>query len=444
MLRLLALSLTLTATVCLAADKKHSYVPNDESSGKNDSQLSLVMKELPEQLPPLLVSEGWREDKAKAFALGLALGKQCKKEECSLLTYVEFNGFGLCMSVVMKNLRSAISANLEWKEGNQTYNPFAELFDLKEIQNSKYYNDDEATYLQVRSLFAMHAKNATAMVVIDVALLKGLVHAIGTKPEDILSFMIEEDIIMSVCALSMIPLIGEHCKDDILTVLDTVKMYTVVARHFSVPFTENYISSLVTLFKLLEDGPIRNLVENIAINSRPESVWDILNTRMLLGPDHRFVKKFETFFSEDDEGSSLKASLQHQQDSYHCQVYSIGYSCIHTFSDSISHSFMNIFNSTLMKGSINRQANSLKWDHTMPISRKQIRISNKKTYNDSFNYLFVISVLPAPYPFWRAIASCASMSEFNGLIREPSVRQVIITYGITILESRTSYRVTLN
>ena len=297
MLRLFALSLILTATVCLAADKNHPYVPNDDSSSEDDSQLSLAMKKHPEQLPSLLVLKGWEVDEAKAFALGLAMGDHCEKQECNVLKYVNVDGYGDDMLVVMKNFRSAIFANLEWKDGEVKYNPFVEFFNLKEIQNSKDYNGDEAGYPTVRSLFARHAKSATAMVVIDVAFLKWVVHAIKTKPELVQFLTIETDMILFICALSINPLMQQYCIDDILTVLHNVQLYTIEHWQISVYTEEEYISSLVTLFKLLDDGPIRDEVERIISLLRPNTAWDFINARMLLGADHPLIETFEKYFA---------------------------------------------------------------------------------------------------------------------------------------------------
>ena len=240
---LFALSLTLIATVCLAADKNHPYVPNDESSGDDNGQLSLVMKEHPEQLPPLLVSrKGWSKEEAMAFALGLALGKHCSNQkcthtcrgdgvvmvekECDMLKCHRYDNRGNLI-VDMKILQSAISSNLEWIDGSTSYNPFSELFDVQELQNPENYaNESVLCPGEVRRLFARYAKSATAMIAIDVAILRWFVHVIESKPGECRMIKVKSLILTPLCALSMSTHIRDYCTDDMLTVLTKVQSHT--------------------------------------------------------------------------------------------------------------------------------------------------------------------------------------------------------------------------
>ena len=82
---------TLIASFCLAAD--HTSVPHwDVLNNELDSLQNIIIKRHPELLPPFLVSiKGWDRNEANAFAIGLALGKQCDKQES---IHIKYNSIG--------------------------------------------------------------------------------------------------------------------------------------------------------------------------------------------------------------------------------------------------------------------------------------------------------------------------------------------------------------
>ena len=98
--------------------------------------------------------EGWDREVGRAFALGQVLGNVCdeqknvnnssisnsleKTKNCVMLKFELYEVLEKLadIKVDIKSLQSAISANLEWKDlDRQTFSPFEELYDLKEIQN---------------------------------------------------------------------------------------------------------------------------------------------------------------------------------------------------------------------------------------------------------------------------------------------------------------------
>ena len=441
---MLILVFSLIATVCLAAEKSNPYITDcNVSSSEVDGLRTMLMNNHPELLTPFLVScNGWNRDLAIAFSLGLALGKKCDRtkytnsiadadtmeEAYEMIDWNYIQPGGKRAKVVIKNVERALSVNWKWKDGNQTYNPFSELFDIKEIQNPENFkNVDKPDRL--RRLFAKFAKNAIAMIAIDVAILKWMVYAIRIKSDECHMIEIGESTFMPLCALSMIPNVGDHCTEDILIVLSEVQLYTdpVHPSRFDV---EYLTPSILTLFKLLEDGPIRAKVMEILTLMLPLGREPFLPTRMLLGDDHPFLR--ETF---SDEDCSSKQSDLKLQDECQRKVYSIGNTCINSYSNS---AFIKIYTHTNLSALV-EQNNTLKWEGTNPRLGDDIRFSNQPTPPPRQVRLFIISQLPIPDIFWKAITNCTSMQLFQELMTKVAIRQMILSYGITILESSSTY-----
>ena len=328
---------------------------------------------------------------------------------------------------------------MEWKDGSQTYNPISDLFDIEIIQKTEKYSNYP---WYVRLQFAECAKKAIAMVAIDVANLKWMVHAIKTNPLDCHMIEIKESIFMPLCALSMIPQIREHCTEDILIVLAEVKKYAD-PELYSYLNMEDYNPSLFTLYKMLEDGPIRRKVDEIvAIVCR----YSYLDARMLLGDYHPLVRSTEKSFS-DAERSSRETLLNCQGDC-HRKVYAIGNRCIYGYENSrlnpYNAGFIRIHLHTVtILSAIIEQDNTLKWEGTTPTLVEKICFSNDPSPPLEQVRLFIINQLPTPgtFQFWNDITSCTSILKFRELMTQAAIRQIILTYGITILESSSLYEI---
>ena len=439
----------LIAYACLAAKKLdpnvvHCNVPS--SKGKVDGLKTIILEKYPELFPPFLVScKDWDRDLAIAFALGLALGKQCEQldtstnAECEMIEW-KYVGTapseGNRITARIINLSRAVSANLEWKDGSQTYNPITELFSIEKIQN---VGNDSNYFVMVRHLLAYCAEKAIAMVAIDVALLKWMVHAIKANPLKCNLLEISESIFMPLCALSMIPQVGEHCTDDILTVLTEVQKYADPETHSSSDM-DNYNPTLFTLYKMLDDGPIRRKVEEIVEMVCHYSISSYLSARMILGDDHSIVRATEEKFS--DEERSLRETLFTCQAECHRKVYSIGNRCINGHANSRvypqNNGFIQIYMNTTLSAVV-EQDNTLKWEGTTPALGQEIIFSNDPSPHPK--RLFIINQLLAPIPlqFWQDITSCTSITQFQEIMKKPVIRQIILTYGLTILESSSIY-----
>ena len=427
-----SLSSILIATVCLAADNHAPGAPG-------------VVQCTPELA---LSCNGWDKDLAMAFALGQALGKQCNTqhsislsasatEECQMIKLNSSRtgkGNWKSVKIVMKTLQSAISANFEGKAGINACNPFSELFNIVEIQNpANYKNKTELKFKSVRRLFAKYAKNAMAMITIDVALLKWFVHLINTNPQTAQKIEVDSAIFMPLCALSMYPSVAEHCQDDILTVLNQFHYYADNA-YLSYSKSDLYTPSLLTLFKFLDDGPIRKKVEEIIISMLPIGSTNYLNSRMLLGDDQQFVKSVEKKFAKG-KLSTCEASL-HRQAQWNRKVYSIGDAWITSYET--HDAFIQIYKHTHMSAII-EQGETLKWTSSTLYSGDALCITNETDPNPKQVRLFILCQLPAPDIFWQAVTSCKNLPMFQDLMTKSAIKQMILSYDITILESSSSY-----
>ena len=213
---------------------------------------------------------------------------------------------------------------------------------------------------------------------------------------------VNEYIFMPLCVLSMIPQVREHCTEDILTVLTEVRK-DLDPKFGGSTNMDEFNPSLYTLFKMLDDGPVREKVEEIVKILCPH---DIILVRMFLGDDHPIVLSTEKTFT-DKERSNIETVLNFQADCHH-KIYSIGSRYISRSDPGFIHMH---FNTTL--SAIIEQDIILKWEGTMPTKGKEIYISNDPSPHPKQVRLFIISQLPTPKGFWQAITSCAKQSNVS-------------------------------
>ena len=428
---------TFIASVCLAAD----------CNGRKSDNASLdnvLLPKDPKLIPPVLVAyHGWDKDMAMAFAVGLALGKQCDKQvflkkkdnglgeekECDILKF-EFDGrYNMDVEVIvnMENLNQVISANVEWDDGDKAYNPLSELFDIQSIQESKIYLRN--TLENVRRLFVKYARNATALIAIDVAILKWLVHAINAKPENYHIVGVEGSIVLPICALSLNPQLGGYFTNDILTMLTQVQYYIdpECTYYGNVDFLT---PSLVTLIKMLDDGPIRTKVAKLVIKMYHVLKRIYLDCRMLLGDEHPIVKQME----EGIAGEVIsKDNHMLQQSRRNHTVHTMNFGSISSLANNVF--FIHLSEHFYLSAAIEEKS-TLIWDETTPEFGWEIRF---KTKSDSHPRLFIFSQLPVPATVWKHLTSCSSLLMFEDILKNSIARRMILTYGITIFESNFEY-----
>ena len=443
---------SLLITVCLAANSHNTEVPQCNLPIREiDSLKNIIMKKHPEVIPPFLVScNNWDMDEARAFAIGLALGKQsygpkamntsaeALDKECEMIGCVNYwisSDREKRVIVNMKELLSVISANFEWKKGDQTYNPIAEFFNIQEIQKPETHKSVMYPEL-VRRLFLKYAKCATAMIAIDVAILKWLSHTIqllSASVENKRSILhLDTSLVAPVCALSLYQQIREFCEEDILIFLSEVQWYYEPIRKM-----ENlYFPTLLTLLKTLDDGLIRSKVKEIAEKVKPRES-DFIFSRLILGIDNPIVKSLEGKLSTA-EYARFDALWPHQiacGRKVHSMNNNSMFSC-----DPIG--ILLYFHYPTYTSALIKEDNTLEWEGTSNFAVvEQIKCSNEPGPQPKQLCLFIISQLSPPSAFWKEVTSCTNMAEFNKCLEKPLTRIWILTYEISILESSSIYKV---
>ena len=448
-----ALFSTLVATVCLATETPDPGVTEcDDHPSKFDNLQNMIVKQHPKVLPPFLTATvDWDKEVAKAFAIGQVLGRLCDEQNelsnssnsSSLrmnqnCVRPKFGMYGVLDNVAYfevdcSSFQSAISANLKWKDFDcQTYNPFDDLFaNLKEIQKpANYFNINGSIIpISIRRLFAKHAKSETAMIAIDVAILKWLVQAIKTKPQDKPFLRLCKDLVLAICSLSMHPTIEGRCQDDILFVLAHLQ-HTLDPDNNPYDDVEYYIPSLITLIKFLNFGPIRDKVMKILASVCSDGEHDFVNIKMLLGADHEFVKHLEVNILEDDL-DTYERQLLKQKLLYGREIYSMITSVKWDYTGDRSVSF---YYETCLCAQIGHDR-SLNWGK--PKHQNTITFNNQ--YDDK-PFLIIYSMLKVPDELWNEIRSFTNLSMIQEALKDPKIIRMIFTYGMTILESRSNFK----
>ena len=327
-----ALSSTLFATLCLVAETSD---PGDAPVSEVGGLRGIIMEKHPETFASYLVTtHRWKEEVARAFTIGQVLGSNCDvqntssnssnssnspgmKKNCTMLKFRVHDSQEATLKVDMNSLQSAISAD-------QLKNLFKEHFDMERIQNPVNY-ENESTLDDVRRLFANHAKTEDAMMAIDVAILRWLVQVIKAKPDNCTVVFVSKEVVLALCSLSMHSNIVGLCKDDILAVLTHLQNFTDSGKS---PFDmeDYYRPSLVTLIKFLPISPVREKVMKILTKVCEKRRYDFVNTKMLLGAEHEFVKLLERNHTKDELDDFNKQLLE-QEKTYERKIHSmVGYS----------------------------------------------------------------------------------------------------------------------
>ena len=460
LMNLIVLSSTLLSSGCLAAGWVDLDVPHCDP-GEVDSLLTMIMKQHPEILPPYLVpSKNWDKNVVTAFSIGLALGKQsnilkymhsnsstqqdkncssnnssadCLNSDVGKLRYAFKRDKSAHLKVDMKNFQSVISANLKWRDGSKTYNPFDGLFDIDEIQKPEHYKNEAFLFPgEVRLLFAKHAKCPTAMIAIYVAILKFLVHAINTRLHKDHLIVVDGDLFTPICALSMHLQVRDYCYKDILIVLSQVQLFSALpGRNYL--YTKSYTAPLINLFKLLDDGPIRTEIEEIITEKIKETTEfpHLAHSTMLLGVDHPFIKAMEKKLSHLDV--ALTRPLLQRQMSFKRKIHSMGnIDSLFYFSGIFTY-----FPYYEVVTAVIESNDALKWNE-----RKKPMLENKFKFHNAMDQnrpeqrrLFIISQLPVPKDFWENLVSCTTLPQFLKSLENQPTRLMLLTYGIIILET---------
>ena len=448
-MNLFVLSSTLFATVCLAAKGPGPSVPQ-HAVGDIDSLKNIILKQHPDVLAKFLVTfDHWEKEAARAFAISQVLGNCCYeqdsvsnssnssnlevKKSCVMLEFGSYEELETvaAFKVDMNSLQSVISANPEWKDvDGKAYSPFGELFnDLRDIQNPASYRNIPFLYADdLRFIFAKHAKTEFAMLAIDLAILKWLVFAIKAKPQAYPFLYVNRELLMGICSLSMYPKIEAYCEKDILTVLAHLQL---TAHPDNYPFSdvEWYRPSLITLVKFLIDCPVRTAVEKVLINVCSHGIHDYVNTKMLLGAEHPFIKNLENFYTT----GQLAACGRHfqNQEPYKRKLYSMIISSRCNYNP--GKQLVEIPYEEQVFTLIDREE-TLKWQEVDRTElQRSITFHNQR---DCEPLLAICSQLKVPAELWKKFTICENMTMFEIALKDIKVIRMILTYGLTIVESK--------
>ena len=443
-MNILSLVLSFLASVIVAADSSSQRAVHiDHDVHKNTcGLLDIVVKHYPENLPPFLVTcKGWGNERAKAFAIGLAIGKHT--ETATKIKLFRDNTI-TTLGVSTKELRKILKENENWKWDTLSYNPFEKLINLESFLESAYFYSENMELVGHRGLLAEHAQSAETMIAVDVAILQWFAHQIQANPNKVIE--VDHYMLLPICALSLDPLISKFLMDDIQIVVDHARHWTN-ANYYSIRSEEVQLSlfvaeinfsALLTLIKLLdEDSPIRLKLETITAGMYTAEVNACAESRLILGPNHPLV------LSMEKNASIGKLQLCNTQ-------MQLQLSCgrkVHSFcgDDSIlifdPHRDFLIKNKRIYLLTAEVEKDNLNWEMKEPMVARLIYFENKPGKDPAQNRLFIISKLRPPAAFCEIVLSFKSLLEFRVLLGVSKMRRMILTYGITILESSSSYGV---
>ena len=424
-------SLALFAAICLAADNSSKLacksVPVMSQSALNvhtntSGLQTLIMNQHPEQIIPYLMScKNFSEELAMAFAIGLDLGKHTEILS-KLRGYSQKNT--RYVIIITDELRKILLDKINWMS-----DPFEKLFDSTCLHKALNLNKGSLEFPEFQSVFAKCAVNAEAMIAVNVAILKWFVFEVHSKPDEVLH--VAPSLLQSVSALSMNPLISKFLMDDTQIVIEQAKLWTDADYYFSSTY-EVYFSSLLTLLKFLDDdNPIRSDIETIAAIMYVNGEKTCVESRLTLGANHPFVLSME----KDASKEKLALCDTQMQTQIKCRrkLHSLGYGW-NLFFDR-DKMFLGKNKLPHLLWAIVKE-DDLEWEMNDPLLADINYFENSDQ-----SRLFILSMLRPPSTFCESVTSCTSLKDFQKLLQRSAIRRMILTYGITILESSFLYNV---
>ena len=321
-----------------------------------------------------------------AIAIGLSLGTSSE-----MVIKDASNNQSVSLLVCTKKLKDFVLATRGCEEV-QDFNPIAELFDcncLLEKLRGTWHSGINLFHAQ--SLFLECARIPEAKITIDVAILKWLSGVIQeAKFNAHLLVDVRPSILSSICALSWDPddKLFNFTKD-ILTVLAHVLRLITMAGDLTSKrlLIDSVLPTLLTVIKLTDDGPIRNLAMLIATTFYNE---DYKRTGPIilfcLGRDHIFVKSIDTKFVGEVDQASWNDQLELQL-TFNRKLHSlVKLPCLDS-----NDNFMLICYSQVLKASITTN-DSLEWESSQ--AQRQILWLEKSAAGETACQKAIIRNLP--------------------------------------------------
>ena len=390
-------TLSFLVTACFASDNSSKSAPNAYL------------------LPPLGIRE-------YAISIGFFLGTSTE-----ILIKDTSDGERISLFVPAKYLERVVVLNGRLEKEFRVFNRFAELFNC-ECLLEKLVSKTFLTFKQMQSLFLECSRIPEAKIAIDVAILKWLSIEIQEAKSDAGNGRVNVDpsILGSLCALSLDADDKTYkFTKDILLVLTQVQ--ELIVREL-LPL-KNILPTLLTVMKLFDDGPIHTKAKEIITTFFNEDYQKVCPILVLtLGKDHALVKSIEATMEDEKKRARCDAELDGQL-ALKRKVHSLA---IMPFLDPNGFSILAV-DALYLKADIGTEG-TLEWERTQASSKEIIGLSIRP---DVINQtcLFIIFMIEPPADVCMEITSCASLEKFYELLEKPKMKQMILSYGVTILES---------
>ena len=313
---------------------------------------------------------------------------------------------------------------------------------LKEMANGK----NSMSLRHFRALCLECAKFPEAIVVVDVAILTWIVEKFKGLPEiitaidvDFLTWiaekvnedselMVDFSVIKSVCLLSVHPNISVHCESQIIRFLEICSKIFHSKRRTSLYF-------LLNLLKFIDSSIIREKVKTIITslyNSSRKCVYG-LYCRLVLGPEDPFLAVLEKKLPEQ-----VPVHLARRLNDLYPGCYFIFYSKGQIFHLPRRFDVSDCMNNYLFIRADIINDDILQWKDDFS-SWKNITFAC--TYFPSSS-LFIVCEKSPPSIFWAKIKLCKNLKEFKELLMITEVKQLILSYDITVMESNIQFTIT--
>ena len=390
----------LLATTCLAAD-------NSSMSAPNAKQLQ------PSGIRATVIDIG--------FELGtsteLVIKKTSDKKKLSLL-------------VSAKKLEEVVMLKWNDKEDSRGFDPFAELFNCNCLLEKLSEAPTMMSFQQTQFLFIECSRIPEAKIAIDVAVLKWLSGGIqDVKSNDSNQKVdVEPDILSPLCALSLDPddKSFNYTRDILIVLTQVQELIAHDSLWFLLGDKKGILLSLLTVMKLFDEGPIWTKAREITttlVKEDYQKLGPILELTM--GSDDALEESIEL---DVKKGADWNAKLG-VQSALKRKVHSLAFlPCLNP-----ADFFILTFGTFSLKADIST-GGALEWESTQASKKEMIALCNQRKVNSQMQ-LLIMSKMEPPASLFEEITSCASLSKFYELLKKPAIKQMILSYGVTILET---------
>ena len=410
-MNLIALSLSLFATTCLASDNSGETSPNTSSNNSNypvNGQSKTPLEQ-------------------SAYAVGCELAKL----EGVLGMNLDHNE--ISMRVNLNNLSKIV--DVDWKENNSI--PLAvavpKLFNMELLKAKVPLGSETIDFKKFRWYLSDCALTPEATIVADVAILKWTVQIINNKNDEYGEdkvVKIDPYDLKVISSLSLTPLVGEDYFDDMAIVLKEIPK---LVRSLGFISVNELVYSLIALLKHLQSNKLYAKLEDVVDTIFPSLVEQYKEDTMVmiplyqefgfycvmvLGMDHPFIANFTKYVSVEQlvvwnkqcQEFSLKRDLK---------IFSLG-----SGTKLIDDEFHGAWNHVSPSATIGSEQ-KLEWDDNL-VFRKEADL------NANQSYLCMTYNVVIPKRIWNEFKSCTSLGQLQKYLAKPETIRKLLIYKISI------------